>query len=336
MALRYPFLIIVIIGSIIIYFFLTKKKQKKYNDGSKIANTKYIKNTEYFRTKIKKYQLAKKVLLVFFAISIICSSILICRLAKIQNIDNTIYNRDIFLCMDISASVDELNMDVSENLKEIVNNLHGERFGVSIFNTTSVLLSPLTDDYNYISDVLNTIIKAIKASDPFNYGQYTGDDYNYLLKYIREGTRDGADLKGSSLIGDGLASCVAGFSNIDENRTKIIIFSTDNDFQGAEGIDYYTLDSAAALAQKKNIIVFGIATENIFGTDETEFRNAMLNHGGKYYDNIKTIINDIEKTSKSLLKNQYQVKKVDIPTVPFLFLMISISGIIVITRKVIK
>ncbi|MFR5029176.1 MAG: hypothetical protein ACLTDF_10800 [Coprococcus sp.] len=38
--------------------------------------------------------------------------------------------------------------------KKTVDELQGERFGIVIFNTSPVLLTPLTDDYEYVKDHL--------------------------------------------------------------------------------------------------------------------------------------------------------------------------------------
>ena len=157
MELRYPYVIVFLIIISILIFFLSKKKVNKYITGSKIANTHYLKSSDYYKQKVKKYSIIKKMVLSLFFISFICCSILLSRLTKVQTIKTNQYNRDIYLCMDVSSSVDELNLELVETLKSTVNKLHGERFGISIFNTSSVTLVPLTDDYTYVIDTLNQI-----------------------------------------------------------------------------------------------------------------------------------------------------------------------------------
>ena len=68
------------------------------------------------------------------------------------------------------------------SLTETVNNLKGERFGISIFNTTSVLLVPLTDDYDYVLDSLDKIYQSIEAINDYDYSSY------YIYDYIIAGT----------------------------------------------------------------------------------------------------------------------------------------------------
>lgn len=334
MELRYPILIFMITIAITCYFIFGKKKKRKYTNGSRIANTHYLKNTDYFKRKVKEFNILRYFLISLFSISIITSTILISRLTKVETINIEQYNRDIFLCMDASASVDELNRDLVENLKTTVDKLHGERFGISIFNTSSIILVPLTDDYNYVKDVLEKIKTSIEVNNNIK-GSYSDSDYYYIRNYIYSGTIEGHETRGSSLIGDGLASCVYSFSNLEEERTRIIIFSTDNELSGKPLV---TLDKAAKISKSKNIKVFGIGTKVMKNENKVEFQNAVKQTGGKFYEQsnstINSIVNDIEATSKSLLQNQYETKKTDIPQIPFIILIISIIGIIIVSKKV--
>lgn len=337
MELRYPFVLIVVIIIIVISFLFFKKKDINYKNGSKIANTQYLKNTDYYRKKIKEYNILKNVITIIFCIAIFCSTMLIARLSKVETININQYNRDIFLCMDVSSSVDELNIELVESLKNTVNQLHGERFGISIFNTSSVVLVPLTDDYDYVVNILDQIKKSIEVNNPMDYGTYSNDDYFYVKNYIYSGTLEGNEMRGSSLIGDGLASCVYSFSNLDDDRTRIIIFSTDNDLAGTPLV---TLDKASKISETKGVKVFGIGTKMMKGNDKLELKNAVEKTGGKFYEHststVNNIVNDIELTSKSLLDNQVETKKIDIPQIPFVILILSIVGIILISKKVSK
>ena len=335
MEIKYPLLLIALPIVVIICLVLIKKKNEDYKEGSKIANTEYLKNSKYYKKIIKKYNFIKITTTILFFISIISAIILLARISKVETIDNEIYNRDIFLCMDVSSSVDELNEELVDSLKKTVNSLHGERFGITIFNTSPVVLVPLTDDYEYVIDTLDKIKKSIRANNSIEYGTYNDDDYLYISSYIYSGTIEGNEQRGSSLIGDGLASCVYNFSKLEEKRTRIIIFSTDNDLAGKP---YFTLGEAAELSKSKNIKVFGIGTKIMKENNKIEFKNSVLKTNGKYYEHSKsttdTIVKDIEKTSKSLLKENKITKSTDIPEIPFIIMIISIIGLIYMSKKV--
>lgn len=335
MALRYPFLIIVGLLFIIFCIFF-KKKKLPYKKGIKVANTSFIKEHPYYKNKLRVYKFLLLISKILCLIAIFVSFILLARPYKTQVINDTEYNRDIFLCMDVSASVNSLNSQLVDNLKETVNSLKGERFGISIFNTSSVTLVPLTEDYEYVTSVLDQIKKSIEYSS--NSGTYNNeDDYLTVISYIYSGTNLGSEERGSSLIGDGLASCVYNFSKKDEDRTKIIIFSTDNSLAGTPLI---TLEQAAQISKRENVIVYGLGSETISRKDKDEYQKAVEITNGKYYDSkessVKSIVDDIEKTSKSVRKKENEIRETDTPLIPFIVLLISIFTLIIVNKKVIS
>ena len=145
MELRYPYLIpigLIIIGIVI---FFHKKHKQSFNGGIKLANTQYVKKSTYYQKLIHKYHIFLLVLKASCLIAIILSLLLIARPTITKTYIDEKYNRDIILCMDVSLSVNSLNLQLVDNLKKVVQQLKGERFGISIFNTSSVTLVP--DDF---------------------------------------------------------------------------------------------------------------------------------------------------------------------------------------------
>lgn len=338
MEIRYPILLLIIPIAIILYLIIYKDKKIEEKTGSKIANTSYLKNTEYYKMLLRKYKILRIVLIISFIIAISSATLLTSRLSKIETSKKNEYKRDIILCMDVSKSVDELNMQLVNNLKKTVNKLKGERFGISIFNTSSVLISPLTDDYDFIINALDEIEKSIKANNTYDFSSYTDSDFFYIRSYIYSGTVEGSETRGSSLIGDGLASCIYKFPKLEEEeRTRIVIFSTDNDLAGTPIV---TLEKAAQIAKKKNVKVYGIGTTIMNEKDKQEFSKAVNITGGKFYtqssSSVQEIVNDIEKTSKSLIEGNIEKKEQDLPTIPFIILLLSLSIIIITSKKVIR
>ena len=333
MELKYPLVLGIVLFLLILIVIFGKKQKRKFKNGLKIANTKYLKESVYYHNLMKKYHLLKNLVLTSLLIAIGACSFLVARLTKIETFTEEQYNRDVMICMDVSTSVDELNLELIESLKKTVGNLEGERFGISIFNTSSVLLSPLTDDCDYIISILDNIKKSINLNNDLSFS--FNDERLYLENYIISGTLVNNETRGSSLIGDGLASCVYDFSNLDEERTRLIIFSTDNDLAGKP---IATLDEAANISLSKNIKVFGIGTAKMQAQKQQEFQNAVLKTGGKFYEQssslVANIVNDIEQSSKSLLKKESKTKRIDIPKVPFIILIISLSIFIIFSKQV--
>lgn len=333
MELRYPFVIVIGIICIIALFFLNKKNRDKYKEGIKVANTKYLLENSEYKAVIKKYKFFYYVAFAICIFALLFSFILVSRPAKVETTDSTMYNRDIFLCMDVSRSVNELNEQLVDNLKEVVKNMKGERFGISIFNTSSVLLVPLTDDYEYILDVLDTLKDSLNIT---NNNNYTNSKYLYLYNYIMAGTIVGNNDRGSSLISDGLASCVYDFPDLNEDRKRIIIFSTDNE---SLGTPLLTLKEAANLCKEKNIVVYAVTPNEIKSNDKIELEEAVNITNGSLYtsskkENTLNIINSIEKQEKSLIKGKKERKTTDVPQIPFIILIILIFVFSILNIKV--
>jgi len=335
MELVYPFIIYISIPIIIGLIIIKPKKENTYKKGKKIANTKFVKEIPYYQEVLKKYKVLANAVKIICMISIILSLLLLARPSEINISESSMYNRDIFLCLDVSASVDEVNFELVEQLEKVVKNLKGERFGISIFNTSSVLLVPLTDDYEYILDTLKQLRKSFElALSPNKYN--SEDDSLYYTYYLSSGTLVGNEQRGSSLIGDGLASCVYSFTDLDEDRSRVIIFSTDNDLEGQEII---TLKEAAQLSKEKNITVFGIAPKSISDSNKKTLKNAVESTGGTYYTadsltTVSSIVNNIEQKGKSLIKGAKETKKIDKPQIPFVILTISITALFILNKKV--
>lgn len=338
MELIYPFVLYIGLPILVILSLMKfKRKEDVYKRGTKIANTKYAEKIPLFKEIMKKYRVMVTAIKAVSIISIIVALIMISRPAKVESSKSSKYNRDIFLCMDTSTSVDELNLKLVDNFRDTVKNLKGERIGITIFNTSSVVLVPLTDDYNYVLNTLDELEKAIKYS--INPGEVKSlDEASYLSTYIRSGTLIGNEVRGSSLIGDGLASCVYSFPNLkeDKDRTRIIIFSTDNDLAGNPIV---TLEEASNICRDEKVTVFGIAPTLGDESKKSKMKQAVENTGGTFFDEasgstVKEIVANIEKKGKSLLEVNEETRKIDKPLVPFILLIISIAILFILNKKV--
>lgn len=353
MELRYPIVIIIgiIITSALFYFFGFKKI--KYLKGKRIANTNYLKDSDLYKKKLKKYKNMILAFQIVCALSILISIFIIARFYSEKSTKNESFNRDIVLCMDVSFSVNKLNNEVVEALKSVVDNLRGERFSISMFNTSTVLMSPLTSDYNYTLgrlDKLNeTLLEINKICDENGFCTYSSD-YDerqlqmYYYKFITDKTLEGVEYKGASLTGEGLASCMNSFNSLkDTERTKIVIFTTDN-AQHSKSKENITLEAAEEIAKKYKVHVYSVATETMddYFTSNSdpigELKRLSKNTNGKFYRqgevSTKEIISDIEKTSKSKLVNGEITTKLDNPLVPFILLIISTLLLIFLSKGV--
>lgn len=337
MALLNPWVFYIGVPIILLMILIPFKKKGKYKDGKKIANTSLLEETDYFKKLYREYKIWSILGAITFVIAMIMGWCMLARPAHIDTVSPEIHNRDIMLCMDISNSVDQLNLDICDELKTVVEELDGERFGITIFNGQSVLLIPLTNDYQYVLDTLDVLKESFKTSIDMD-GDFTSifnDDFNSeAYHYKFEGT---LAEEGSSFIGDGLASALYNFPDLEGNneRSRMIIFTTDNELNGEP---YVTVEEAAGLCKKNDVKVFAIAPENI--VDETTFKNAMRSTGGGYYratssKAYKELVEDIKKTETSLSGiKQTETRITDKPEALFVWMLICITAYFVISKKI--
>ena len=346
MELMNPIFLYIGIPLFILLFFVLKiKKKVTYTTGKKVANTRHIKEIPLYKELERKYKIIIIIIEIVIFLNIIMCLVLLSRPYKTKTTTNKSSRKDIFLCMDVSTSVAALDYELVDNLKDVVKKLDGERFGISIFNTTTILYVPLTDDYDYVVQKLENLKRPFQLGErdyDYNYGngelkRLSSEENNELNRFY-DGTILDAETRGSSLIGDGLATCLFSFPNMEEERDRIIIFATDNDLAGDEKI---SLEDAAKLCKDKNIVVYGLApnAKNVRHIKDAEekqakFKSAVEQTNGNFYvqsDNlsVKNIVKDIQNRQRIAVDERTETKKIDTPEVAVrLLLLFSIAMII--------
>lgn len=316
----------------LVFVFVKYKKTKKYAGGKKIAGLICQEDEAYFRKRKILYKTGLTATLICCVLVVVSAFLLMAKPYTSRRMQDEKYCRDIILCIDISTSVDYLNENLLDKLKKTVDELQGERFGIVIFNTSPVLLTPLTDDYEYVKDQLDLIAQCLKSRNEVNLDDAfsSGYDWIYYHAYISSGTLIGNEQRGSSLIGDGLAAAAIDFSDADKERTKVVIFSTDNDIQGTP---VATLDEAADICVSNNVTVYGVGTKEMTPENKESMKNAVEKTGGKFYleeesGSFGEIVSSIEKLSKNLVK----VRMVDVETpellYPFVLMLVLFAGML--------
>ena len=316
----------------IVVSFVNFRKRRKYKGGTKAVEPSYLKEIPYYKARVVLFKFIKVLLTIMIIVSLLLSGFLLARPYRTDVTEIQDTNRDIILCMDISTTVDQLNCELTQKLQEIVNELHGERFGVVIFNTNPVMLCPPTTDYEYIIDVLERVHEALELRIAvYNGTGVITDRYNELDAYISNGTLLNNQYRGSSIIGDGLAGGALAFNDYEVNpdRTRIMIFSTDNE-SNSRGHDYFSMQEAGQLCQDRDILVFGIGTETMTSRDEAEMREVVESTGGSFYigedrRTVNRIVNNINETVATLDEVHHEITEVDQPEIPFMLLLASVS-----------
>ncbi|MCR5155697.1 MAG: hypothetical protein K6C96_03320 [Butyrivibrio sp.] len=344
----------VLVAGLIVLFFIHSKRTGVYTRGTKAANTARIKNSPLYRSLALRYRILSAVMMAGILGSIVAGLFLIARPYRTDDTVSGVKKRDIILCLDVSYSLYDLNSEITDYLKGVVAGLEGDRFGISIFNTSSVTYVPLTDDYDYVIDRLDELSEYFKMQKEYYEDYYlVYDDLRYVpddkserlkelnerLDYFEAGTLYDNWYRGSSLIGEGLGTALYSFPYLgNSERTRVIIMSTDNELN-AYGREVINLQEASDYCKKNKVTVFGIfpSEEKFYQPEEYNyasclngFKKAVETTGGKFYVRtpslpVSAIVQDIQKQEAMLVKVVMTRQTVDLPEIPYIILIICLA-----------
>lgn len=220
-------------------------------------------NTESASRLFRQWRILSRLAAVMLAIALMLTIALTARPGTVDESEEKASSRDIVLCLDVSGSTLPYDREVIDTYRRLVDNFKGERIGLSIFNSTSRTVFPLTDDYDLVSkqlDKASDILKGVESQDDID--KMKESDYQALSDWL-EGTQNRKE--STSLIGDGVVSCAAMLprftygnadaTNTDRRRAASIVLATDNVVSGKPT---YTLTEALDLTSQAKISVDGL------------------------------------------------------------------------------
>jgi hypothetical protein len=244
------------------------------------------------------------------------------RPATVTSVQPELSNRDIVLCLDVSGSMVDYDKEVLGVFGDLAKEFTGERISLVVFNASAVTRFPLTSDYDYIAAQLDELTAEFDADDNEFY----------------RGTLFG---NGSSLVGDGLASCAVRFDSPDAERSRSVILVTDNLVAGEP---IFTLSEAGDLATERGVRVYGI---NPGDTDAkaymqdlaTEFKAVVEQTGGGYYalqdpDAIASIVSEITAQQAAAMDGEPELLLTDQPGPLVLLAFLGLAGFFVLVWRV--
>ena len=164
-------------------------------------------NTETASRLFRQWRTMSRAAVVLLVMALVLAIALVARPSTVDEGEERASSRDIVLCLDVSGSTLPYDREVIDTYRTLVDNFKGERIGLSIFNSTSRTVFPLTDDYELVSEQLDktsTILKGVESQDDID--KMKDSDYQAISDWL-EGTQNRKEA--TSLIGDGVVSCAA-------------------------------------------------------------------------------------------------------------------------------
>ena len=286
-------------------------------DAVPLAHSERLTELPAYRAALARYRATLYGAVAVLSIVLIAAVVMSSRLVSISAYQPEMRNRDIVLCLDVSGSMIDYDAAIVRTFRDLVDEFDGERIGLVLFNASAVTYFPLTSDYTFVHEQLEYLENDL--SSPLS-------DYEFI-----NGTLLG---EGSSLIGDGLGSCVMRFDDIEAERSRSVVLATDNYVAGEPIL---TLPEAGEFARDRNVRVYGINPGDVSSKDyiaefATEMEEVVLATDGGYYaladpSAIPSIVDGIEQQQTTRLTGEPILVRTDEPTWPFL---IGLAGTILI------
>ena len=283
-------------------------------------------NTEHASRLFRQWRALGRLSVMLLVAGLGLSIALVARPSHVQAGDERASSRDIVLCLDVSGSTLPYDREVIDTYLDLVQHFEGERIGLSIFNSTSRTVFPLTDDYQLVTEQLTAASKALRGVESQDDIDKMSDaDYQRIADWL-EGTQNRKDA--TSLIGDGVVSCAAmlpGFAygetnqaNAARHRAASIVLATDNVVSGKPT---YTLSEALDLTQQTQITVDGLYSGPKSSEGDqttTDMKSAIESHGGMFLvqsngASVNELVRDIQSRRDTDSENQAKASMSDDP-----------------------
>ena len=296
---------------------LARRVRRRTERSLPIAHRDRLTALPGYARALRRYRRLLTGLIISALVLLVGVAAITARPSSVTSVQPELSNRDIVLCLDVSGSMVDYDKEVLDVFGELSAQFTGERISLVVFNASAVTRFPLTSDYDYITKQF----AALRADfDSENSDYYRGTLFG----------------NGSSLVGDGLASCVVRFDAPDAQRSRSVILVTDNLIAGEP---IFTLPEAGRLAEDRGVTVFGInpgdtVAKSYLADLAVEFKAVVEKTGGGYFalddpKAIPTIVDRITAQQAAAMKGEPQLLLTDQPAVPLALALLGLLGLLV-------
>lgn len=320
----------VVAATLAVLVVLRRRASRGDDDVLSAAHTDRLLALPEYRSAYRRAMLKLGGIAVLVLVALGAFSIVAARPITTDVEDTDRVNRDIVLCLDVSGSMVAADAQIVGRFLELVEQFHGERIALVVWDSSAAQVFPLNDDYDYVEEKLASVQDEV-STDIGDVGDVFGGDPDGDPP-LSAGTDLGA---GSSLIGDGLASCVLRFDNPTLERSRTIILATDNSLAGEPIV---TLEEATSFAIEREIRVYAIMPDGMFAFEEDDLRAQVRRTGGEAFgigdagagQNIVDAVLDDQATT---LDGVPELVVTDHPGWPFRIGVLALWGIVLLAWR---
>ena len=315
--MRFWWLIPVVLAGVVIAtvvgWMLARRAGVRSGKKGWVANTGYLRGLPKYQALVRRTRASLAMAFVCFLIAVIATSVSAGAPVDRYVKHDKSASRDIVLCLDASGSMLPYDSKIGGAFRQIISHFEGERISLQLWDAYSMTMFPLTDDYDMANDVLQEMSDTIDTGLIQFGGRLSGTQelFDYLSPVMDE------NQEVSSLVGDGLSSCIMGFDHNDKQRSRTILLATDNEVYG-DGV--YDLSEAIEFAKKQGVTVTALypGSDTNLGYQAQQLRDEVRKTGGDFYDAsspsaVDSVVRQIEAEQKEELDSAGKMVETDRP-----------------------
>lgn len=306
--------IIVLAGYYFIQYLRRTRRKIRVETAIAVAHSYRLTKLPAYVRALARYELLVRIATGSLSLALILAMLVSARPATVVQVVNTENNRDIMLCLDVSGSMLQVDATFVHRFQSIVNQFSSQRFGLTVFNSSSFSVIPLTNDYNYVSAQLQQVTTSLTVQK----GQAFTNLTSGTLANFSQGT---------SLVGDGLEACMQNFGPNPQLRPQSVVLATDNKAQGTAIV---SVVQDSQLAIRRGIRIY-VIDPNGTSNAAAELRTISQQTGGAYYalsdhQTVNSIVTAIATQEAAYSQAPPTAAKTDNPR-PLLYSLLLMVGV---------
>lgn len=308
-----PVVLAVVAVATVVGWMLARRAGVRSGKKGWVANTGYLRGLPKYQALVRRTRASLAIAFVCFLIAVIATSVSAGAPVDRYVKHDKSASRDIVLCLDSSGSMLPYDSKIGGAFRQIISHFEGERISLQLWDAYSMTMFPLTDDYDMATDVLQDMSDTIDTGLIQVGGKISGT--RELFEYLEPVLDENQEV--SSLVGDGLASCIMGFDHNNKQRSRTILLATDNEVYGS-GV--YDLSEAIEFAKKQGVTVTALypGSDTNLGYQAQQLRDEVRKTGGDFYDAsspsaVDSVVRQIEAEQKEELDSAGKMIETDRP-----------------------
>ncbi len=308
-----PVVLAVVAVATVVGWMLARRAGVRSGKKGWVANTGYLRGLPKYQALVRRTRASLAIAFVCFLIAVIATSVSAGAPVDRYVKHDKSASRDIVLCLDSSGSMLPYDSKIGGAFRQIISHFEGERISLQLWDAYSMTMFPLTDDYDMATDVLQDMSDTIDTGLIQVGGKISGT--RELFEYLEPVLDEKQEV--SSLVGDGLASCVMGFDHNDKQRSRTILLATDNEVYGS-GV--YDLSEAIEFAKSQGVTVTALypGSDISLSSEALQLRDEVRKTGGDFYDAsspsaVDSVVRQIEAEQKEELDSAGKMIETDRP-----------------------